>query len=101
MLNEFARYIAKKEQPISMAYCTDFARLVIRGCGQPLYKRFHHNKMVSELKKQYVERKSELLAIFAVATNKISITSDIWTAGKHGLSYSCVTAHYIDHDWIL
>ena len=41
------------------------------------------------------------MAIFAVATNKISITSDIWTADKHGLSYSCVTAHYIDHDWIL
>jgi hypothetical protein len=51
MLNGFARYIAKKEQPISMAYCTDFARLVIRGCGQPLYKRFHHNKMLYELKK--------------------------------------------------
>jgi inhibitor of KinA sporulation pathway (predicted exonuclease) len=34
MLNEFDRYIAKKEQPISMAYCTDFAQLVIRGCGQ-------------------------------------------------------------------
>jgi hypothetical protein len=51
VLNDFARYIVKKEQPISMAYCTDFARLVIRGCGQPLYKRFHHNKMVSELKK--------------------------------------------------
>jgi hypothetical protein len=41
------------------------------------------------------------LAIFVVATNKISITYDIWTAGKHGLSYSCVTAHYIDHNWIL
>jgi hypothetical protein len=51
MLNEFARYIAKKEQPISMTYCTNFARLVIRYCGQPLYKRFHHNKMVSVLKK--------------------------------------------------
>jgi inhibitor of KinA sporulation pathway (predicted exonuclease) len=51
MLNEFARYIAKKEQPISMTYCTDFARLVIKGCGQPLYKRFHQNKMISELKK--------------------------------------------------
>jgi hypothetical protein len=57
--------------------------------------------MVSELKKQYVERKSELLAIFTVATNKISITSDIWTASKYGLSYSCVTTHYIDHDRIL
>jgi hypothetical protein len=51
MLNEFARYITKKEQPISMSYCTNFARLLIRGCGQQLYKRFHHNKMVSELKK--------------------------------------------------
>jgi hypothetical protein len=57
--------------------------------------------MVFELKKQFVERKSELLAIFIVATYKISITSDIWTASKHGLSYSCVTAHDIDHDWIL
>jgi inhibitor of KinA sporulation pathway (predicted exonuclease) len=51
MLNEFGRYIAKKEQPISMAYCTDFARLIIRGCDQPLYKKFHYNKMISELKK--------------------------------------------------
>jgi hypothetical protein len=50
MLSEFARYIAKKEQPISMAYCTDFSRLIIRGCGQPLYKMFHHNKIISELK---------------------------------------------------
>jgi inhibitor of KinA sporulation pathway (predicted exonuclease) len=51
ILNEFARYIAKKEQPISIAYCTGFAQFIIRGCGQLLYKRFHHNKMVYELKK--------------------------------------------------
>jgi hypothetical protein len=51
MLSEFARYMTKKEQLISMTYYTDFARLIIRGCGQPLYKMFHHNKMVSELKK--------------------------------------------------
>jgi succinate dehydrogenase/fumarate reductase-like Fe-S protein len=40
-----------RELPQLMTYCIDFARLVIRGCGQPLYKRFHHNKMVYELKK--------------------------------------------------
>jgi hypothetical protein len=99
MLSEFARYIAKNEQSISITYCTDFARLIIKGCGQPLYKMFHHNKMVSELKKNSMsKRKNELLAIFTVTTNKISSTSDIWTAGKYGLSYSCVTVHYIDHD---
>jgi hypothetical protein len=56
ILSEFARYIAKKKL-ISMAYCTDFARLVIRGCGQPLYKRFHHNEMVAELKKYMLNEK--------------------------------------------
>jgi hypothetical protein len=84
-----------------MTYYTDFTRLIIRGYGQPLYKRFNHKKMMSELKKIYVEQKSKLLAIFAVAINKISITSDIWTTGKHGFSYNCVTDHYINHDWIL
>jgi hypothetical protein len=51
MLSEFARYIAKKEQPISMTYYTDFARLIIICCGQPLYKRFHHKKCYPSLKK--------------------------------------------------
>jgi hypothetical protein len=57
MLSEFAQYITKKEQPISMAYCTDFARLVIRGCGQPIYKKFHYKKMVSELKNNMLNEK--------------------------------------------
>jgi hypothetical protein len=29
MLSEFARYIVKKEQPISMAYYTDFAHRIM------------------------------------------------------------------------
>jgi hypothetical protein len=57
MLSEFARYIAKKEQPISLTYYTDFVRLVIRGGGQSLYKRFHHNKMVFELKNNMLNKK--------------------------------------------
>jgi hypothetical protein len=51
MLSEFARYITQKEQPISMDNCLSFARLVIRECGQPLYKRFDHKKMVVEIKR--------------------------------------------------
>jgi hypothetical protein len=101
MLSEFARYIAQKEQPISMGSCMSFARLIVRGCGQTCFKRFHHRKVVGEIKKQYQERKNELLAIFDYANFKVSITSDIWTAGSHGLGYFCVTAHYIDDNWIL
>ena len=101
MLSEFARYIAHKEQPISMGYCMSFARLVIRGCGQPLYKRLHYRKMTKEIKNQFTEMKNVLLSIFATAPLKVALTSDIWTAGKHGLSYLCITAHYIDDTWIL
>jgi hypothetical protein len=101
MLSEFARYIAHKEQPISMGGCLSFARLMIRGCGQPFYKRIHYRKMTKELKQQFTDRKNELIAIFATTPFKVSLTSDIWTAGKHGLSYICITAHYIDDSWKL
>jgi hypothetical protein len=85
-----------------MVYYFDFARLMIRGCDQPLYKSFHHNKILSELKKNSIpNEKNELLAIFVVTTNEISITFDIWSVGKYDLAYSCVTVHYIDHNWNL
>jgi hypothetical protein len=101
MLSEFARYITHKEQPISMSGCLSFARLVIRGCAQPFYKPFYYRKMSNEIKEQFTYRKNELIAIFATAPFKVALTSDIWTAGKHGLSYICVTAHYIDDNWKL
>jgi hypothetical protein len=101
MLGEFARYIAKKEYPIRMGGCWSFARLMVRGAGLPTYKPFHYRKMTKELKRQFIEFKNELQAIFATAPFKVAITSDIWTAGKHGLAYSCITAHFIDEFWRL
>ncbi|WP_284209408.1 hypothetical protein, partial [Chitiniphilus shinanonensis] len=101
MLSEFARYIAHKEQPISMGGCLSFARLVIRGCAQPFYKPFYYRKMSNEIKEQFTYRKNELIVIFATAPFKVALASDIWTAGKHGLSYICVTAHYLDDNWKL
>jgi hypothetical protein len=70
-----------------MENCLSFVWLVIRGCGQPLYKRFHHRKMIDEIKRQYNKRKNDLLATFGYANYKVLITSDIWAADKHGLGY--------------
>jgi Domain of unknown function (DUF4413) len=101
MLSEMARYITHKEQPLSMGGCMSFVRLVIRGCDQPMYKRIHHRKLVGEIKNQFTTIKNELRAIFAYQNNKVLITSDIWTTGKHGLGYSCVIGHWIDDQWVL
>jgi hypothetical protein len=57
--------------------------------------------MVNEIKIQYCERKTELLVIFRYINYKVSIISDIWTAGKYDLDYSCITAHYIDDNLLL
>jgi hypothetical protein len=57
--------------------------------------------MIAEIKKQYNERKNDLLAKFGYADYNVSITSDIWTADKHDLGYFCVIDYYIDENWIL
>ena len=46
------------------------------------------------------EHKQLLIVIFSSMPCKVSLTSDCWEAltGNH---YICVTAHYIDSDWIL
>ena len=100
MLREVVRYIVHKEQPISTGNCLSFARMIKMDC-ELMYKRFHHKKIIKEIARQYTERKNQLIAQFALATYKVSITSDIWTAGKHGLGYSCITGHYIDQSWNL
>jgi hypothetical protein len=101
MLSEMAWYITHKVQPISMGGSMSFARLVIRGCAKPMYKMIHHRKLVGQIKNQFTTIKNELRAIFTYQNNKVSITSDICTAGKHDLGYSCVTGHWIDDQWVL
>jgi uncharacterized protein YceK len=68
MLSEMSRYITHKEQPISMGGCMSFARLVIRGCAQPMYKMIHHRKLVGEIKNQFTTIKNELRAILHIKT---------------------------------
>jgi ADP-ribosylglycohydrolase len=101
MLSEMAWYITHTDQPISMNGCMNFARLVIRECAQQMYKMIHHRKLVGEIKNQFNTIKNELRAIFTYQNNKVSITSDIWTADKHGIGYSCVTGYWIDDQCVL
>jgi hypothetical protein len=56
---------------------------------------------IGEIKNQFTTIRNELRAIFTYQNNKVSITSDIWTVGKHGLGYSCVIGHCIDNQWVL
>ncbi|KAJ3690553.1 hypothetical protein LUZ61_019717 [Rhynchospora tenuis] len=54
---------------------------------------------------QFWTNRAQLFDAFKEADYMVSITSDIWTAGKKGQSYCSVTAHWISDDamgsWIL
>jgi hypothetical protein len=42
--------------------------------------------------------RGDLYDEFKNAKYKVSLTSDIWSAGKHDMSYCTVTAHWITDD---
>ena len=61
---------------------------------------FTRNTIRTEIFRIVEEHKQLLIVIFSSMPCKVSLTSDCWEAltGNH---YICVTAHYIDSDWIL
>ena len=46
------------------------------------------------------EYKQNLISEISKGSFKISLTSDIWSS-QNNSDYLCVTAHYIDNNWIL
>uniref|UniRef100_A0A803N6R2 BED-type domain-containing protein n=1 Tax=Chenopodium quinoa TaxID=63459 RepID=A0A803N6R2_CHEQI len=48
----------------------------------------------------YVEEKKKLKSYFSKSSSRICLTTDTWTSCQN-LSYMCLTAHFIDDNWIL
>ena len=48
----------------------------------------------------YDEYKQKLISEISKGSFKTSLTSDIWSS-QNNSDYFCVTAHYIDNNWIL
>jgi hypothetical protein len=57
--------------------------------------------MISELKNIISNEKVNYRSYLQLQQIKYQLYLIYGLRGKHDLSYSCVTVHYIDHDWIL
>lgn len=49
----------------------------------------------------YEKLKGELREFFTSTKQRVSLTTDTWTSSNQKINYMCVTAHYIDDDWVL
>ena len=64
------------------------------------YKRISRQTITKEIENCFVDRKNILKVIMSSDARKVSLTSDIWEA-LNLIHYLCVTAHFIDDNWIL
>jgi hypothetical protein len=90
--------IIKHELPFSFVEY-DGIREMIRYYHRnaPLISR---NTAKADLVKMYLLEKQKVKSLLNVCLVRISLISDIWTSLKTD-GYICLTAHFIDKDWVL
>ena len=66
----------------------------------PDYKRISRQTITKGIEDLSVNRKNILMALFISVARKNSLTYDKWEA-LNLIHYLCVTAHFIDDNWIL
>ena len=96
---KLAELIVRAELPFSFIDNDVFIDY-LKSVFAPDYKKTSRQTITKEIKNYFVDRKNILKAIMSSDARKVSLTSDIWEA-LNLIHYLCVTAHFIDDNWIL
>ncbi|KAK9713593.1 hypothetical protein RND81_06G037900 [Saponaria officinalis] len=96
--NELSRMIIQTETPFLFSEHPAFNKYVKKNQSQ--HKETSRKVVKSKAMAQYCNNKQELISDFANNTCRFNITADGWDSGTD-YSYVCITAHWIDRDWVL
>lgn len=66
-----------------------------------LYTPHSRRTATRDIVKMYVSKKAALRDWFKSTKQRVSLTTDIWTAQATGASYMVVTVHFVDDNWQL
>ena len=94
-----AKFLASAELPLSFADDEAFEEF-IQTAFCPQFKRVSRNTTRSDCMKVFYTMRQSLIDNFKCFNATISCTSDLWE-GCNKIGYLCVTAHYVDDDWVL
>ncbi|GJX79045.1 zinc finger BED domain-containing protein RICESLEEPER 2-like protein [Tanacetum coccineum] len=67
---------------------------------QPLFHTPSRITMARDCVKLYLEEKKKVGILLRGNVGRICLTTDTWTSLQR-INYMCLTAHYIDNDWVL
>lgn len=96
---DFARMIIKHNYPFNMAE-HEFFEIFCNGL-QPEFKLMSRNTTRADILLVHQREKEKMFKILDQLSSRITLTTDLWTSEHQKLGYICLTAHYINDDWVL
>lgn len=93
-----ARMIIVDELPFAFVEHEGF--IYFCKCLNPAFSIPSRKTIARDCYRFFIEEKRKLKTIFETLSSRISLTTDAWTSGQN-LSYMCLTAHFIDENWVL
>ncbi|KAH7659845.1 Ribonuclease H-like protein [Dioscorea alata] len=96
---ELAQAIIMHEYPLSLVDHLGFKNYLF--ALQPLFRVPSRNTIKKEILKIYDIEKTVALKLMDTNEERVTITTDMWTANNLKKGYMAITAHYIDHSWNL
>lgn len=96
---ELASMVIMHEYPLAIVDHIGFRRFV--NSLNPSFKIITRPTLRADIMKMFTSEKAGLKKVLENTESKIAITTDMWTASNQRKGYMAVTAHYIDHFWVL
>ncbi|KAL2942301.1 putative AC transposase [Bienertia sinuspersici] len=93
------QFIIADELPFSFDESSNYEYFV-RVALQPQYRKVARNTLKRRTRQSYYAYRGYLMEMFRTYDGRVSLTSDTWTL-TYGEPFVCVTAHWIDDDWVL
>uniref|UniRef100_A0A7N0VK88 HAT C-terminal dimerisation domain-containing protein n=1 Tax=Kalanchoe fedtschenkoi TaxID=63787 RepID=A0A7N0VK88_KALFE len=59
------------------------------------------NTLRSDIQLIHQREKKRMYEYLDNISSRVSLTTDIWIARYQGIEYICITAHFVDDDWVL
>ncbi|KAG7552430.1 hAT-like transposase RNase-H fold [Arabidopsis thaliana x Arabidopsis arenosa] len=66
-----------------------------------MYTRVSRRTVTRDIYEMFVKRKEDMRKWMRATKQRVSLTTDIWTAHVTGASYMVITCHFIDANWYL
>ena len=97
--DELGKMLVHSETPFLFSENDAFNHYITTAL-QPMHKQIGRKTVASSAMKNYLKHKEKLIFELGCSSARVSLTADAWDGG-FGLHYLCVTAHWVDIDWVL